>query len=118
MNIDQAPGSSTWCERQISASSSERSNSPTYSTKGSPILSKSRTCILTYIAQMDSDQHNLPGSSARHHHLDETQELVHENEELCTAIATLQVQIEEINRSNRLPVQEASIPSANQGGHS
>ena len=67
---------------------------------------------------MDSDPHNLLGPSAGHRHLDETQKIVRENEELRTAIATLQAQMEEINRSNRPPVPEASIPSANQGGHS
>lgn len=117
MDIDQAQGSSTWREKRISASSSERSDSPTYSTKGSPLLSKSGTHIPTYISRMDSDQYNLPGPSSGHHHLDETQELVRENEELRTAIAALQEQMAEINRSNHPPAQEASVPSTNQGVH-
>jgi len=90
MDISQALGSSTWHEKQISASSIERSDSLTYSTKDWPLLSKGSAHIPTYIWQMDSGQHSLPGPSSEHDHLDETQELGRENEELRTAIATLQ----------------------------
>ena len=119
MDIDSGPESNTWHQKQPRANSTDRSDSPAYSTQGSPLLGGDNTRLPTYISQMDPTYNSFPGMSATNQpNRDKMQELARENEELRAALTSMQEQMREANQPPQLPVQADSAPLIGNRGQS
>jgi len=115
MDIDQQPGSTTWCNKQDSPSTADESDSPTYSTQASPTLGGQNNSRHQpgYIYTMDSGQHRFSGHGISQQRDAEKTELLRENEELHVALAGLREQVSSATHANPQSAPPVALPSTN-----
>jgi len=113
--MNDIPGeyANSWREQQHSQDSSEESDVGTHSRRGSLTFERPLHRIPQYVLGMDSQQHN-PESASGPERINETAELVRENEELRAAMVRLQEQMATLaaNRAEEHPPVHPSPPVA------